>query len=98
MVALKPQVAKISDPYDGVGLEEVSEGVSQREANIEDKNPKEGETMPGLVQFFTAPATQAPQAAYSPFHLPEHTCLQSSIVSFHLAAERSHQFEIELPT
>ena len=98
MVALKAQVGNISDPYDGVGLEEVSESVSQREANIEDKNPEEGETMPGLVQLFTAPATQAPQAAHPPFHLPEHTGLQSGIVSFHLAAERSHQFEKEPPT
>ena len=94
MVALKAQVGNISDPYDGVGLEEVSESVGQREANVEDKNSEEGETMPGLVQFFTAPATQAPQAAYPPFHLPEHTGLmQSSIVSFHLAAAGSHQFE-----
>ena len=94
MVSLKAQVADISDPYDGVGLEEVRESVSQREANIEDKNPEEGEPMPGLVQFFTAPATQAPQAAHPPLHLPEHTgLLHPSIVSFHLAAARSHQFE-----
>ena len=96
MVALKPQAANISDPYDSVGLEEVGEGVSQREANVKDKNSEEGETMPGLVQFFTSPTTQAPQASYPPFHLPEHT--GSSIMSFHLTAERSHQFEIELPT
>ena len=99
MVSLKPQVANISDPYDSIGLDEVSEGVSQREANIKEKNSEEGETMPGLLQLFTAPATQAPQAAYPPFHLPEHTgLLQSRIVSFHLTAERSHQFEMEPPT
>ena len=95
VVALKAQAADVSDPYDGVSLEEVCEEVCQRESNVKDENSEEGEPMPSLVQFLTAPATQAPQAAHPPLHLPEHT----GFVSFHLAAAvRSHQFEIEART
>ena len=96
VVALKAQAADVSDPYDGVSLEEVCEEVCQRESNVKDENSEEGEPMPSLVQFLTAPATQAPQAAHPPLHLPEHTGL---IQSFHLAAAvRSHQFEMEART
>ena len=49
MVALKAQVANISDSNYGIGLEEVIEGFRQREANVKDKNSKEGETTPGLM-------------------------------------------------
>ena len=95
VVALKAQAADVTDPYDGVSLEEVSKEVSQRESNVKDENSEEGEPMPSLVQFLTAPATQAPQAAHPPLHLPEHT----GFVSFHLAAAvRSHQFEMEART
>ena len=95
VVALKAQAADVSDPYDGVSLEEVCEEVCQRESNVKDENSEEGEPMPSLVQFLTAPATQAPQAAHPPLHLPEHT----GFVSFHLAAAvRSHQFEMEART